>query len=104
METIIKCGVDLFDCTAPTHYARRGIAFVGSDVRLNLKQKKFLKDGGPLDKNCPCFVCRNYKRNYISHLLRAGEITPLGLLTFHNLYFFNTFVEKIRQKIKEGRI
>jgi len=104
MEAIIKCGVDLFDCTVPTHYARRGIAFVGSGVRLNLKQKKFLKDASPLDKNCSCFVCRNYKRNYISHLLRAGEITPLGLLTFHNLYFFNTFVEKIRKKIKEGKI
>ena len=28
IELIIKGGVDTFDCTVPTHYARRGIAFV----------------------------------------------------------------------------
>ena len=103
MENIIKSGIDLFDCTVPTHYARRGIAFTASG-KINLKQAKFLKDSKPLDKNCGCFVCQNYKRNYISHLLKAGEMTALKLLTFHNLYFFNTFVEKIREKIKQGKI
>ena len=113
MENIIKSGIDLFDCTVPTHYARRGIAFVSNDrdrggtgegQSLNLRQSRFLRDKSPLDKNCFCSVCQNYKRNYISHLLRAGEITAFSLLTFHNLYFFNTFVEKIRRKIKEGKI
>jgi len=104
---IIKRGVDLFDCSVPTHYARRGIAFT-SYGKLDLAQSKFLHPlaGGkePLDKKCGCFVCQNYKRNYISHLLRAKEITGLKLLTFHNLYFFNTFVEKIRSQIKQGKI
>ena len=100
---IIKAGVDTFDCNAPTHYARRGITFVSSG-KLNLTQGKFLADRNPLDKKCSCFVCQNYRRNYISHLLRAKEITALKLLTFHNLYFFNTFIENIRKKIKEGKI
>lgn len=107
MEEVIKCGVDLFDCTVPTHYARHGVAFVGAGKswkKLDLRQSAFLKDKKPLDDKCSCFTCRNYKRNYISHLLKAGEITPLKLLTFHNLYFFNSFVEKIRNKIKEGKI
>lgn len=117
MENIIKGGIDLFDCTVPTHYARRGIAFVGQsqhpsegrlrrpkEGRLNLNQSKFLKDMNPLDKKCDCFVCQNYKRNYICHLFKAKEITALKLLTFHNLYFFNSFVEKIRDKIKRGGI
>jgi len=103
MENIIKSGIDLFDCTVPTHYARRGIAFTSSG-KLGLKQAKFLKDKKPLDSKCGCLVCQSYKRNYISHLLRAGEITALKLLTFHNLYFFNSFVEKIREKIKKGKI
>lgn len=125
IEVIIKSGIDLFDCTVPTHYARRGIAFIGSGRiypiksrragsglyakggvfnRINLRQSKFLKDKKPLDSKCSCSVCQNYKRNYISHLMRAKEITALKLLTFHNLYFFNTFVEKIRKRIKQGKI
>ena len=100
---IIERGVDLFDCNVPTHYARRGIAFVSSG-KLDLGQAKFLKDNNSLDKKCSCFVCQNYKRNYICHLFRAKEITALKLLTFHNLYFFNNFVEKIREKIKQGKM
>ncbi|MDD3734981.1 MAG: tRNA guanosine(34) transglycosylase Tgt [Candidatus Paceibacterota bacterium] len=103
IENIIKRGIDLFDCTVPTHYARRGIAFT-NEGKLNLKYSKFLKQKMPLDKKCDCFVCKNYSRSYISHLIRANEVTGLSLLTFHNLYFFNTFVEKIREKIKNGKI
>ncbi len=103
MRNIIKGGADLFDCTVPTQYARRGIAFVGSG-RLNMRQSKFLKDKNPLDKKCGCSVCQSYRRNYIAHLMRAGEITALELLTFHNLYFFNTFVENLRKEIKSGKI
>ena len=63
----------------------------------------FSKDKSPLDKKCDCFVCQNYKRNYLSHLFRAKEIAASSLLTFHNLYFFNTFIEKIRERIKAGK-
>jgi len=95
---IIKKGIDLFDCTVPTQYARRGIAFT-SLGKLDLRKSKFLKDKEPLDKKCSCFVCQNYKKNYLCHLFRAKEITAFRLLTFHNLYFFNTFVEKIRKSL-----
>lgn len=103
MEGIIREGIDLFDCTVPTHYARRGIAFT-STGKMNLKQIKFLKDKNPLDKKCFCDVCKKYRRNYICHLLRAGEITALKLITFHNLYYFNNFVDEIREKIKNGKL
>ncbi|MCX6722873.1 MAG: tRNA guanosine(34) transglycosylase Tgt [Candidatus Staskawiczbacteria bacterium] len=103
MELIIKSGIDTFDCTVPTHYARRGIAFT-SEGKLNLKQTKFLKKREQLDKNCVCNVCLNYKKDYICHLLKAGEMTGMKLLTFHNLFYFNTFVEDIRNKIKKGEI
>jgi tRNA-guanine family transglycosylase len=103
IEDIIKEGIDLFDCTVPTHYGRRGIAFVNTGL-LDLNKSIFLKDKKPLDSKCGCSVCQNYKRNYIAHLLRAKEITAMRLLTFHNLYFFNTFVEKIREKIKNNQI
>lgn len=107
IPSIIKSGVDLFDCVAPTHYARHGYAFTSSG-KLDMNKSKFLNplssNKNPLDKKCRCFVCQNYSRSYITHLLKAKEITALKLLTFHNLYFFNSFVEKIRKEIKNGKI
>lgn len=100
---IIKEGADLFDCAAPTHYGRRGIAFT-SNGRLDLNKIRFLKDKNPLDKKCGCFVCQNYKKNYIAHLWRSKEITALKFLTFHNLRFYNSLVEKIREEIKKGKV
>jgi tRNA-guanine family transglycosylase len=87
----------------PTHYGRRGIAFVSSG-RLDLNKTVFLKDKKPLDARCDCPVCGEYRRSYISHLIRAKEITGLKLLTMHNLFFFNSYVEKIREEIKKGKI
>lgn len=103
IEVIIRHGVDSFDCTVPTHYARRGIAFT-NEGRLDIKKSIFLKDKNPLDRRCECMVCRMYRRNYLSHLLRAKEISGMRLLSFHNLFFFNTFVEGVREKIKRGII
>lgn len=102
MPQIIKNGVDLFDCIVPTHYARRGTAFT-SRGKLDLQKSIFLNDKKPLDPKCSCSVCQTYKRNYICHLMRAKEITALKFLTFHNLFFFSTFVEQIREKIKNGK-
>src|SRR3989339_1105018 len=102
MELIIKAGVDTFDCTVPTHYARRGIAFT-SEGKLDLKKPKFLKKNEPLDKSCVCNVCLNYKKDYICHLLKAGEITGMKLLTFHNLWYFNTFVKTSERKLSEAK-
>lgn len=101
IENIIKEGVDTFDCTVPTHYARRGIAFT-SKGRINFRSATLLKDKGPIDRACDCRVCRGYSRAYIAHLVRAKEITGGALLTFHNLYFFNTYIEHIRERIKKG--
>lgn len=101
MERIAKEGVDTFDCIIPTHYARRGIAFT-KNGELDLNKSKFLGDTKPLDKTCECYVCRTYRRGYLSHLFRAKEITGMGLLTFHNLFYFNSIVERIRGKIERG--
>jgi queuine tRNA-ribosyltransferase len=100
---IIKSGVDTFDCIIPTHYARRGIAFVPSG-RIDLNKSMWLKDKSPLDKKCDCFVCQGYSKGYIAHLFKAKEITAMKLVTFHNVYFFNKFVEKIRKGIRMGKV
>lgn len=103
MVEIVKAGIDTFDCIVPTHYARHGSAFT-SEGKLDMNKVTYLKSRMPLDKKCDCFVCKSYSRGYITHLLRAKEITALKLLTFHNLYFFNKFVAQIRENIKAGKL
>lgn len=109
MEDVVSHGIDLFDCVVPTLYARRNVAFIHgkgelSFEKLNLRNSQFIKDQKSLDKNCSCFVCTNYKRTYLAHLVRSGEISAMSLITHHNLYFFNEFVSDIRKKIKQGKL
>lgn len=101
MEMIIRQGVDLFDCTTPTHYARRGTVFT-SVGKLNLRKANFLNENKPLDVKCSCYVCQDYTRSYLSHLIHCREITAMNLLSFHNVHFFNAYVASIREKIKKG--
>lgn len=97
---IIKAGVDTFDCTVPTHYARHGTAFA-SRGRFDVIKSGYLGDRRPLDPQCDCFVCREHSRAYICHLLRSNEVTGLALLTFHNLHYFHSLVAKAREAIKK---
>jgi len=100
---IVRAGVDTFDCIVPTHYARHGIAFTGKG-RLDMMKSAFLRERKPLDLSCACAVCESYTRSYISHLIRAREITGMKLLTIHNLHFFNSYIEKLREDIKRGKL
>jgi tRNA-guanine family transglycosylase len=111
IELVMRGGVDTFDCTVPTHYARRGIAFVNKksgtktgahEGRVDFNKAALLREKGPIDPTCECMVCQKYQRAYIAHLIRANEITGGALLTFHNLFFFNAYVAKMRERIAKG--
>ena len=103
IEQCVRAGIDLFDCVYPTRIARHGIAIINKNKTLNLQKAAFLQDKKPLSSNCLCPVCKNYSRAYISHLIRAKEITGMRLLTLHNLYFFKNFMDNIRERIKQGK-
>lgn len=47
-------------------------------------------------------VCKHYSRAYIRHLLKAKEMLGLRLMVTHNLYFYNTMMEEIRDAIEKG--
>ncbi len=100
---VIKAGVDTFDCIVPTHYARHGTAFTQKG-RLDFTKISLLKDAKPIDTSCQCNVCKTYSRAYISHLVRAKEMSGLSLLTVHNLHFFNAYVARLRQAIARGTL
>ncbi|MBP6855984.1 MAG: tRNA guanosine(34) transglycosylase Tgt [Candidatus Pacebacteria bacterium] len=96
-----RAGMDTFDCIVPTHYARHGYAFTSSG-KMDLNKRQYIRDTKALDRSCACYVCQTYTRSYIAHLLKAKEITALRLLTQHNLFYFNTLMERIRFDIKKG--
>lgn len=96
-------GIDMFDCVFPTRVARNGMAMTWTG-RLVMKNKVFTHDYEVLEQGCGCYACRNgYTRAYIRHLVRAGEIFGLRLLTLHNLYFLQAFMRAMREAIVESR-
>ncbi len=100
---VVRAGIDTFDCTVPTHYARHGIAFVRTG-RLDLTKTALLTDKKPIDSRCACHTCTTYSRGYLTHLFRAHEMTGAALVTLHNLHFFNNMLAQVRADIKAGKI
>ncbi len=101
LEAVAR-GVDMFDCVMPTRNARNGALFT-SQGRINIKNRRFAQDFGPLDPACRCPVCQTYSRAYLSHLFRAGEISALRLNTLHNLFFMLELASSVREAIRHRR-
>lgn len=91
-------GVDMFDCVMPSRNARHGTIFTWDGI-MHITNEKYITDSSPLDSHCDCPVCRNFSRSYIRHLFKAGEQLGGRLAVMHNLYFYNTLLEKIRDAI-----
>jgi len=94
----VRRGIDMFDCVLPTRLARHGTAYTRTG-KITVRNAAFADDFTPIDKDCSCYVCRNYSRAYIRHLLKAGEISALRLLSYHNVYFLVKLMENIRRSI-----
>jgi queuine tRNA-ribosyltransferase len=97
----VERGIDIFDCILPTRLGRNGTAFTSSG-RIIIKNSEYKLDESPLDRECSCLTCKNYKRAYLRHLFSAGEILGMELLSYHNLFFYNKLMENIRNSLKEG--
>ena len=94
-------GVDLFDCVMPARNARHGHVFTWSG-RRNMFNEKYERDLLPIDEECDCPTCRRHSRAYIRHLFKANEMLAMRLCVTHNLYFYNTLMEKIRASLDDG--
>ena len=94
-------GIDLFDCVMPARNARHGHVFTWQG-RRNLLNEKYERDLLPLDETCDCPTCRRHSRAYIRHLFKAGEMLAMRLCVTHNLYFYNTLMQKIRDALDAG--
>jgi len=98
----IARGVDLFDCVLPTRLARHAAAFT-HDGRITVTNQRFAEDDGPLDAECDCATCQHFSRAYLRHLLQAGELLGMMLMSVHNLRFLIRLVADARAAIFERR-
>ncbi len=94
-------GVDFFDCVMPSRNARHATIFTWGGI-MHATNKKYETDPRPLDPHCDCPTCRNFSRAYIRHLFKADEQLAGRLAVMHNLYFYNTLTEKIREALDNG--
>jgi queuine tRNA-ribosyltransferase len=103
--SLVKSGIDTFDCVSPTRLARHGSALIkGKQGKLNIKNKNFSENLLPIDINCMCSTCRNYSLAYLHHLFKADELVGLQLITAHNIYFMNNLMSKIRESIENNNL
>ena len=98
----VSRGVDFFDCVYPSRNGRHGHVYTNFG-KINLFNAKYELDARPIEEGCQCPTCRHYSRAYIRHLLKAKEMLGMRLCVLHNLYFYNTMMEEIRQALDEGR-
>ncbi len=95
----VSRGVDLFDCVMPSRNARHGHLFTWDGI-INLNNAKFENDSEPIEAGCRCPTCQRHSKAYIRHLFKSKEVLGLRLAVTHNLYFYNTLMEKIREALE----
>ena len=94
-------GIDMFDCVMPSRNARHAHVNTWNGVR-NLLNAKYDTDSLPIDETCDCPTCRHHSRAYLRHLFKSNEMLACRLAVMHNLYFYNTLLERIRTSIDQG--
>ena len=97
----VERGVDFFDCVYPTRNGRHGHLYTNHG-KINLFNAKYELDDRPIEEGCDCPACQRYSRAYIRHLLKAKEMLGMRLCVLHNLYFYNTMMEEIRDALDQG--
>ena len=97
----VSRGVDLFDCVMPSRNARHGHLFTMNGI-ININNAKYEKDDTPIEDGCHCPTCQRHSKAYIRHLFKAKEMLARRLCVTHNLWFYNTLMEKIRENLDNG--
>jgi queuine tRNA-ribosyltransferase len=99
----IGYGMDMFDCVIPTRFARSGVAFTVRG-KIRLTNRRYRRDGYPIDVSCDCTACAGgFARAYLHHLFAANEILSAILVSIHNVRFYERLVQNARVAILAGR-
>jgi queuine tRNA-ribosyltransferase len=102
----VRCGIDTFDCVAPTRIARHGTAIVKAGERpsnskpyISLENARYRRDFSAISSECDCYTCQNFSRAYIHHLIKAKETMFGTIISIHNIRTMNRLMADIRSAI-----
>ena len=96
----VQRGIDMFDCVMPTRNARNGHLFTRFGV-IKIRNSQYEFDNRPLDDQCGCYTCQNYSRAYLRHLDKCQEMLGSRLNTIHNLYYYLSLMQGLREAIEQ---
>ncbi|MBV9115259.1 MAG: tRNA guanosine(34) transglycosylase Tgt [Hyphomicrobiales bacterium] len=99
----VERGIDMFDCVMPTRAGRHGLAFTRSG-KVNLRNARHAEDRRPLDERSSCPAAREWSRAYLHHLVKAGEILGMMMLTAINIAYYQELMGTLRAAIATGRL
>ncbi|MBP7514611.1 MAG: tRNA guanosine(34) transglycosylase Tgt [Flavobacteriales bacterium] len=94
-------GIDMFDCVMPTRNGRNGMLFTRNGV-VQIKNKCWADDHGPLDPEGTCWVDRAYSKALVRHLFITNEMLGLQIASLHNLAFYVSLMKEARERILDG--
>lgn len=115
---VVKYGIDIFDCVAPTRNARHGslyhgyvipnenwLSFVSEEPKGHILIKKsiYARDESPILEGCDCYTCQQYSRAYLHYLFKQKQNLYLSLACCHNIRVMQKTCEIMREKIQSEK-
>lgn len=99
----VRRGIDMFDCVMPTRNARNGHLFTRFGI-IKIRNSQYEFDTQPLDAQCACYTCQHYSRAYLRHLDKCGEMLGSRLNTIHNLHYYLSLMQGLRDAIQAQQL
>lgn len=111
---VVKQGIDIFDCVAPTRNARHGSLYCGTFTykdhwlafesfedqgRLLIKKSKYAKDENPIMPDCQCYTCKHFTRSYLHFLFKQQSVAYSNLACIHNIHVMQETCNRMRELI-----
>ena len=114
---VVRMGVDIFDCVAPTRNARHGALYCGKieadpenhwlkftglenkEARILIKKSIYKLDNNPIMDGCTCYTCKNYTRSYLHFLFKSNQVAYTRLACIHNVAVMQLACDTMREFI-----
>ena len=116
---VVKEGIDMFDCVAPTRNARHGALYSGELIeekgwlrfasdydggRLSIKKSNFSSDLSPVMATCTCYTCQHHTRASLHHLYKQKAPVFTALASIHNVHVMVDVCIKMRDLIMKAHL
>lgn len=111
---VVRVGIDIFDCVAPTRNARHGALYSGRWVefegwlrfeseydkgRLSIKKSCFANDEQPIMADCACTTCQCFSRAYLHFLFKEKSAFYCNLAAIHNVFVMQETCRRLKELI-----